>query len=211
MQLSRSSLVWGLTLLALGGLLLAQNLNLLRAPVPVWAVVFGGLGLLFLLTALFNRSLWGLLIPGSILFGLAVVIFLSEGNVASGNVIGAVFLASVALPFWIIALIRRANWWAIIPAGAVSVLAAMPLLAESRVSGQIVGGVFFLGLGVTFALVRLATVGRPGMGWAWYPAVILGAIGLIVLASGDARLWPWVLIGGGVLLLLRSIVPVRRA
>jgi len=211
MQLSRSSLVWGLTLLALGGLLLAQNLNLLRAPVPVWAVVFGGLGLLCLLTALFNGSLWGLLIPGSILFGLAVVIFLSEGNVASGNVVGAVFLASVALPFWIIALVRRANWWAIIPAGAVSVLAAMPLLAESRVSGQIVGGVFFLGLGGTFALVRLATVSRPGMGWAWYPAVILGAIGLIVLASGDARLWPWVLIGGGVLLLLRSIVPVRRA
>ena len=211
MRLSRTSLVWGLTLLVLGGLLLAQNLNLLRAPVPYWAVVFGGLWLLFLLTTLFNRSLWGLLIPGFILIGLAVVIFLTEGNVASGNVAGAVFLASVALPFWIIALVRRANWWAIIPAGAVSVLAAMPLLAESRLSGQIVGGVFFLGLGVTFALVRLATAGQPGMGWAWWPAVILGVFGLIVLASGDARLWPWVLIVGGVLLLLRSIVPVRRA
>ena len=65
MRLSRSSLVWGLTLLVLGGLLLAQNLNLLRAPVPFWAVMFCGLGLLFLLTALFNRSLWVCSFPAS--------------------------------------------------------------------------------------------------------------------------------------------------
>src|SRR3972149_528036 len=132
MRLSRSSLVWGLTLIVLGGLLFAQNLDLFRAPVPLWAFVFGGLGLLFLLTALFNRSLWGLLIPGFILLGLGVGVFLATGNLASGNVIGAGFLGSVALPFWIIALVRRANWWAIIPAGPVSVLAAMPRLAGAR-------------------------------------------------------------------------------
>ena len=79
MRLSRTSLVWGLTLLVLGGLLLAQNLNLLRAPVPFWAVMFGGLGLLFLLTVL-------LVIPDlqAIAFSVntaAAIFFIFTGNV----------------------------------------------------------------------------------------------------------------------------------
>ena len=209
MRISRSALVWGLTLIVLGLFLFAQQQGMIRVPVPFWAWIFGGLGVLFLLTALTNFALWGMLIPGCILLGLGVVVFLTTSTNASGNVVGSIFLASVALPFWLLAIVRRANWWAIIPAGVLSVLAIMPLLAETQLSGQVVGGIFSLGLGATFGLVRLWTIGRPNMGWAWYPALILGAFGLVVLASGDPQVWPLVLIGIGVVFLIRSLIPRR--
>jgi len=209
MRMSRSALVWGLTLIVLGAVLLAQQQGWLRASVPFWAWVFGGLGVLFLLTALFNRSAWGTVFPGFILLGLGVVIFLAESQAVSGNLIGAAFLASAALPFWTVALLRRGQWWAVIPAGVITVLAAMPLLAESRLSGQWLGAIFFLGLAATFGLARLWSMGRPGTGWTWYPALGLGLVGLIVLASGDPQVWPVVLIGLGLVLLIRSLRPRR--
>jgi hypothetical protein len=210
MRISRAALVWGVTLILLGALLFAQQQRLISVPVPFWAWVLGGLGVLFLLTALTNLALWGMFFPGFILLGLGVVVFLTTSTSVAGNVVGSVFLASVALPFWVIALVRRANWWAIIPAGAITVLAIMPLLAETNSSAQVVGGVFFLGLGATFGLVRLATIGRRGTGWAWYPALILGGIGLVILASGDPQVWPLALIGLGLLLMIRAFLPRRR-
>ena len=210
MRVSCSSLAWGLTLILLGVFLFAQQQGMIRVPVPAWSLLFGAAGLLFLLGALTDLSKWGLLFPGFILLGIGVVIFLSESTSASGNVIGSVFLASVALPFWVVALVRRANWWALIPAGVITTVGMMPLLAETQVRDEVVAGILFLGLGATFGLVRLATIGRSGMGWAWYPAIILGAIGLIVLAGGNAQVWPLVLIGAGVLLLVRSFLPRRR-
>ena len=211
MRVSRSSLAWGLTLILLGAFLFAQQQGLIRVPVSVWSLLFGAAGLLFLIGALTDLSKWGLLFPGFILLGIGVVIFLSESTSASGEVIGSVFLASVALPFWVVALVRRANWWAIIPAGVITTVEMMPLLAETQVRDEVVAGVLFLGLGVTFGLVRLATIGQSGMSWAWYPAVILGGIGLVLMVSNNPQVWPLVLIGAGVLLLVRSFLPRRRA
>jgi hypothetical protein len=211
MRVSRSSLAWGLTLILLGVFLLAQQQGMIRVPVPVWSILFGAAGLLFLIGALTDLSKWGLLFPGFILLGIGVVIFLSESTSASGEVIGTVFLASVALPFWVVALVRRANWWALIPAGVITTVAIMPLLAETQVRGEVIAGILFLGLGATFGLVRLATLGRSDMGWAWYPAVILGGIGLVLMASNNPQAWPLVLIGVGVVLLVRSFLPRRRS
>ncbi|HKZ82779.1 MAG TPA: hypothetical protein VJ793_03885 [Anaerolineae bacterium] len=210
MRVSRSSLAWGLTLILLGVFLFAQQQGMIRVPVPAWSLLFGAAGLLFLLGALTDLSKWGLLFPGFILLGIGVVIFLSESTSASGNVIGSVFLASVALPFWVVALVRRANWWALIPAGVITTVGMMPLLAETQVRDEVVAGILFLGLGATFGLVRLATIGQGGMSWAWYPAVILGGIGLTLMVSNNPQAWPLVLIGAGVLLLVRSFLPRRR-
>lgn len=41
------------------------------------------------------------------------------------------------------------------------------------------GGVFFLGLALTFLLVALAAKMR----WAYYPAIVLGALGVLTTAS----------------------------
>jgi hypothetical protein len=210
MHLSRAQVIWGLALILLGGLLLAQNVGLISASVPFFAWVFSGLGVVFLLTALTNRSMWGTLFPGFVLLGLGAVIFLSEGTSAPGNVVGAIFLGSIALPFWIVALMRRPEWWPVIPAGVLTTLAGVALLSDTRLGGQVVGAIFFLGLGATFALVRLLTLNDRRVSWAWYPAVILAGLGVVVLATGDPQLWPWVLIAGGVLLLIRSLVPARR-
>jgi len=208
MRLSRAQLIWGLALILLGALMLAVNLGYLPATVSFFAWVFGGAGLLFLLSFLTDRSAWGLLIPACVCLGLGATVFLADSGVP-GGVVGAVFMGSIALPFWVIWLMRRREWWPIIPAGVLSVLAIVSLFAETRLAGEVVGAIFFLGLAATFALVRLVTLPDRHMSWAWYPAVILGVMGLIVLAIGQPILWSLVLIGGGVLLLLRSVLPRR--
>lgn len=209
MRLSRGQIVWGLALILIGVLMLAVNTGLIHAQVSFWALMFGGVGLLFLLSYLTNRAAWGLLIPACIFIGLGVIIFLSESGTVPGAVIGAIFLGCIAVPFWGIALVRSQDWWPIIPAGVLTTLAAMPLLSESRLSGEAVGGVFFLGLAGAFALVRLRALSDPRMQWAWYPAAILALMGVLVLAIGQPLIWPVVLIGGGVLLLVRSLAPRR--
>lgn len=209
MRKSRSALVWGLTLVVLGGLLLAQQQGLIQASLPFWTWVLGGLGVLFLLSALFNRSLWGMVIPGFICLGLSAIVVLSTNTSISGNVTGAIFLASIALPFWLIAVFRPSNWWAIIPAGSVTVLALIALLSEARLSGNVIGAILFFGLGATFVLVRLWTLGQKHTSWAWYPALILGAIGAIALASDIPAAWPLVFIGGGLILLIRALIASR--
>ena len=42
-------------------------------------------------------------------------------------------------------LLLKRWWWAIIPAGVVTVLAMMPVLSD-RVPGEVLGGIFFIGL-----------------------------------------------------------------
>lgn len=210
MQISRGQLVWGVTLILLGALIFAQQQGLINALIPFWVWVFGGLGLLFLLTALTDWSKWGFVYPGFSSLGIGAVIFLATNTRVSGNVIGAIFLGSVALPFWFTLLLQRRHWWAIIPGGSITVLAVMPLLVESGASAQLIGAVFFLGLGATFALVRLWTIRDRRMAWAWYPALILALFGLVIFGLGDSNVWPLVLILIGLVILIRAFIPRRR-
>jgi hypothetical protein len=209
MHISRGQLAWGITLILLGAFIFVQQQGLITVPVPFFALLFGATGLLFFMLALTNWSLWGFLYPGLSLIAIALVIFLATNALASANIIGVVFLGCIALAFWLTLLMRPSNWWALIPGGAITVLAIMPLLAETGARAEVVGAVFFLGLAATFALVRLWTIRDQRMSWAWYPALILGLFGLLVLGAGDPNTWPLVLIAIGLLFLIRALLPRR--
>jgi hypothetical protein len=84
----------------------------------------------------------------------------------------------------------------------------MPLLAVSRVLPQFIGGLFFVGLAAVFGLIYLLNLRDPQMFWAVYPAGVLLAIGVGVMAFGQ-NWWPVVLIALGVLLLARALLPRR--
>jgi hypothetical protein len=84
----------------------------------------------------------------------------------------------------------------------------MPLLVALRVQEQFVGGIFFIGLAVVFGLLYLVNLGNPHMFWPVYPAAALFAVGLGVMAFGQ-NWWPLILIGLGVIFLLRSVLPRR--
>jgi hypothetical protein len=86
-------------------------------------------------------------------------------------------------------------------------LAIVALLDTSASSGAS-GGIFFIGLGVTFALVAILPTSVGQMRWAWIPAGILGLIGLLILIAAESiinYIWPSAIILVGVWLIFRSI------
>jgi len=258
MQRSRRTILWAVVLIVGGSLLLAQNMNLLgQFQAPIWTLLLGGLGLVFLLDfATAPDRDWWALIPGCVLLGVAATIYLGSREVrgewigslmlvsiglpflliylfkrasfwwalipggimvvvaiipiltlgVSSDVVGAFVIWMIALPFWVVYLANRRNWWAIIPAGTMTVIGLMPLLSFSRVPGQFIGGVFFIGLAAVFGLIYLLHVRDPQMLWAVYPAAALFAVGVGIVAFGQ-NWWPLVIVALGVVLLIRAILP----
>jgi len=167
-------IVLGIVLLLGGGLLLLQTLGMLRDAADwFWGVVFLGAGGAFL-SLLLAGHWWGVF-PGMTLLALGITILLPE---SFENFEGLVFLGGIGIAFWIVYFMDRSNWWALIPAGVLSTLAIITMLPD-RIGGMETGGFFFLGLGLTFLLVALV----GGMRWAFYPAAVLGVIGLLTTAS----------------------------
>jgi hypothetical protein len=208
---SYSRLLWGLLLLGLGGLLLLQNLNIL--PVwnnfwgVIWAGAFGVAGLIFLVVFLQDRMQWWAVIPGLTLIGIGLIIGLSalfpEGV---GGWIGGVFLAMIGLAFWIVYLTNRDYWWAIIPAGTLVTLGVVAG-ATAIWGGVELGGLFFVGLGLTFLLVAIVPTPQGQMKWAYIPAVVLLSMGALIWLAATSLiqyLWPLALIVAGGYLLWRA-------
>ena len=100
--------------------------------------------------------------------------------------------------FLLIFLVNLKNWWALIPAGVLFSLAAMFVLGFQS------GGVFLIGLGLTFGILGFVPTEHGRMRWAFIPAAILILVGIfITLASYNlfALFWPLGLIAGGVMII----------
>jgi hypothetical protein len=174
----------------------------------IGSLMLFSIGLPFLLIYLFKRgSFWWALIPGGIMVMVAIIPILTLS--VPGDVIGAFVIWMIALPFWVVYLANRRNWWAIIPAGTMTVIGLMPLLSFSRVPGQFIGGIFFIGLAAVFGLIYLLHMSDPEMRWAVYPAAALFAVGVGIVAFGQ-NWWPLVIVALGVVLLIRAALPRSR-
>ncbi len=196
-------------LILLGVVALLNNLNLLPWDITTlqwfWLLVFGGAGVAFLAVYVSGQeNNWWALIPGFTLVGLAILVsnVLQDGDFAAG-----VFLGMIGLSFWLIYAQRREFWWAIIPGGVLASLALMIILS-GFVSGTGAPAIFFLGMALTFVLVYVLPNPEGRMGWALWPAGILGVLGLMMtLGSGGlaAYIFPAALILGGGWLVMRSM------
>ena len=116
-------------------------------------------------------------------------------------------LGGIGLSFLAIYLVERANWWALIPMGVMATLALVAGLDEAQV-GIETGAIFFIGLGVTFGLVALSSGRQGDLRWAWLPAVVLLAMGVLLLATAQDLIryaWPLALILVGGYLALRAL------
>jgi hypothetical protein len=118
-----------------------------------------------------------------------------------------VVLLAIALPFFVIYFRSPENWWAIIPAGVMTVLALITGLAisgwvnENRagyVSALLAGG-----LAATFAVIWL----RHARDWAKTVTVILAALAVasVFFASATEIIWPIAIILAGAYLLYNSM------
>lgn len=207
---TRGRIFWGVALVLFGAVLLAQQMGLIPFGFNFGMFLFGVPAVLFLMVFVFDRRQWWALIPACVLAGLTLVVFNEDNRLMSGEQAGGLFLFSIAAPFLLIFLMDRRQWWALIPGGIMTVLAFMPMLSVTGMSGEVIGGLFFLGLGAVFALVRLATLNDPRMGWAWWPAAILAIFGAFIMFLGTVAsqyFWPVILIALGLFILARGYLP----
>ena len=92
---------------------------------------------------------------------------------------GAIFLGGIGLSFFAVYLTDRVErWWALIPGGVLVTLAGVTIAAQRFGEFQ-TAGFFFFGLAITFLLVALLA----GMRWAYWPALVLGIMGFLGIAS----------------------------
>ncbi len=190
-------LLWGLLLVAGGLLLLFQNLGYLPLNNFFWAIIMGAAGLTFLFVVVNNRQNWWAIIPGLILTYLALLIVMDQVVPAfASNFGGGLFLGVIGLSFWLIFFLQPAYWWAIIP-GGVMVTLGLVAVSDRFFSGIETGGLFFLGLGLTFAILALVQTPAGKMRWPLIPAGILLLMGVVISLAATSILrflWPVALI-----------------
>jgi len=200
------SIITGILLVAAGVIFLLGNLEIITVD---WEViigpVFGIAGLVFLVVFMLNTDNWWALLPAFVLMAIGIIIFMDNTMPAASDLwSGAVFLGLLGLSFLLIYIFHREHWWAIIPSGVLLTLAGVTLVSETDYAG----GLFFLGMALTFGLIYFLPKPSGKSRWALYPAAILLAVGVLV-TLGEANVlnyvWPLALLIAGGYVLYRSL------
>jgi hypothetical protein len=167
------------------------------------------IGLPFLVVFLTNRKEhWWALIPGGIMLVLSAIPLLTLGNIPE-DLMGAVIMFLFALPFLVVYLWTRANWWALIPCGVFLSIGVMVLLVHAGWQNNpgVITGVLLLGMALTFFALWLQRGAVPTE-WAKYPAGVLLVLGAISAGLGMNALqivWPIAIIALGSVLLYAAL------
>lgn len=212
-------IIAGILLVAGGILLLFNNLGWADFLGPILSILWAGLFLvgafLFLTAYLRNRAQWWMLIPAGALAALGATILFSLIGFLD-QFAGAVFLGGMGATFLLVYMLHQENWWALIPAGVLLLLAMVVILGElpfipSRWSGALQGSIFLGGLGLGFLGVYLF---RREHWWALIPGGVLLVLGTLPIVSEVhwASDWiPLIFFGGigGVFLLLYGATQMR--
>jgi len=204
-----SRILWG-SLLILGGIgLLLQNLGILPYGGLIWALILAVGGGIFISIYFGSRENWWSLIPGVSLLSVAVGVLLDMVFPSLGSILsGVIILGGIGLSFVFVYLSSKSQWWAVIPAGVLMTLALVSGVDNSTL-GVDTGGIFFLGLGLTFLVVAWLPQPDGAMKWAYIPAGILLAMGTIITAVSEnvfSLIAPVVLVLVGLLIVWRTIV-----
>ncbi len=177
---STRNILFGLFLLVAGVYFLLVNFGV--APMLTennWVWVFAASSLFFLAIYLSSGwREWGWLFPVTIGAALAVI-GLTVDKTISGEVAGSIFLWSVAVPFWVARFARRGNWWAVIPAGVLTVVGFIPLLAAGD-NDFLIPVLMMYGLALVFLGVYFQ---KRTQWWALFPVGALSAVGTIILLA----------------------------
>ncbi|KAF0108887.1 MAG: hypothetical protein FD146_773 [Anaerolineaceae bacterium] len=186
--------------LILGGILMLLDKTgiLTGATGYFWAGLLAVAAVIFLYMFFSDRSKWWAAIPGFTLAGMSASALLLD-RLGWG---GLAFLGGVGAGFWAVYLRDTRRWWAIIPGGILLTLGATSAMSEAF-NVMDTGGVFFVGLGITFLLVALLAK----MKWAYIPAAVLLVLGFFLGTPFEGVLeyaWIGLLLLGGLALIIGS-------
>lgn len=206
MKKDQSRLIWGSLLILAGVLFFLQEFRILGSAFEyLWVILMAAGAGAFLYIYFTKQDQWWAVIPGLTLLGLTLVGLEGLLGIFPGvQWGGAVFLGCIGLAFWLVYLRRKDQWWAIIPGG---VLLTLALVAGLEFLNNWSDSIFFLGLGATFGLVALLPNQTHDTRWAFIPSGILIALGLLLFAPLQSVInyvWPVVLVGLGVYILVRN-------
>jgi hypothetical protein len=204
-----SRILWGVLLIVAGVLFLLQSVGVVQFADILWPTLIGIVSLAFLFVFLSApRTNWWAVIPGFVLLGVAGIVALDQLAPRVGEIwSGSIFLGGIALAFWVIYLFNPEQWWAVIPGGVLLTLAVVSGLSP-MLEGIETGGVFFFGLGLTFALLALLPTPEGRLTWSIIPAIVLLIVGALITAAAAELInyiWPALLIVGGLYLLYRTL------
>ncbi len=180
----RNKLIWGVVLIVLGGLFLIQTLGLIpEFSQTFWAVSLGLACLFFVVVYVYGgKTHWGWLFPIFITGGLSLAAALSFTTL-NPIWIGALFMACISAPFWIIFLFNRQdNWWALIPGWVTAVLTLIILVSEQW-AGETIGAIVMWSVALPFIVVYFR---NREHWWALIPGFIMGGMGVVVLLASQS-------------------------
>jgi hypothetical protein len=178
MQNKFDGFMWGLILIAAGGLFMADNLGYDINLTP--AFWMGACTVLsaawFIRYFVGDRKRWGLLLPTCQFAAIAVMIGLSQTGI-TGSIIAAPLFIGFTIPF-VVAFFtdRQMNYWAMIPAAIFSMLTATAIIGDR--AGEFFTALVVLSIAAPFFIVYAT---QPKQWWAMIPAGILGSVGVTAL------------------------------
>ena len=189
----------GAALVLLGGLMLLERFGLFTGAASIFCgLVFLAGGAYFLYRfALAPNAEWWAVIPGSALAGIGV------SSLLPGHWGGLFFLGFLGAGFFVVYLTsRNERWWSLIPGGVLVTLGVISVLTNVFGARE-TGGIFFLGLGLTFLLVAVLASAQ----WAYIPGLILLLMGAVLgytpFGGYLNYVWPAALILAGLILIFQ--------
>ncbi|HOU13241.1 MAG TPA: hypothetical protein PKZ84_08985 [Anaerolineae bacterium] len=172
----KQSFVWGGLLIVFGIMGLLESISELSPW--VWAGVLAVSGAGVLAIYLTDRSEWGFLITTYALWAVALLIALVEWDILPDPFIAIYVLAAIALPFLVVYVRNRENWWALIPAYVLLAIAVMIGLTEWHIlPDTFIATYVLLAIALPFVVVFLRD---HNSWWALIPAYVLIAVGVMV-------------------------------
>jgi hypothetical protein len=157
---------WGLlipayVMWAIALLIALITLNVLRDEL-IATFVLAVIALPFLVSFLRDRSRWGLLIPVYILLAVGVMVALIGVGALNDLLIPAYVMFAIAIPFFVVYVRNRQQWWPLIPGGIMAVIGLSFLLAEA--AAQYIGAVALVAVGIWIVVRQFVRKEPSGTG-----------------------------------------------
>jgi hypothetical protein len=204
----RGLLIPGYVFWAIALMVIGIELGILKDPfITLYALT--AIAIPFLVVYLRDRQAWWALIPAYVMIAVAFVVTLSDMGLLTGAFVATLILTAIALPFLLVFLRDRTQWWALIPAYVLTAVGLMVGLIEAGILGDLIIPAYVM-IAIALPFFVVFTLNRENW-WALIPAGILSAIGLgFLIAENLATLVaPVIFIILGVGILIRQIRPSR--